>query len=64
MTDETFSIIAFTIHSILFVLMLVFISVNPSFLNNSTYVNILYILLSTLLIHGGYQLGKERSSKS
>lgn len=61
MTSETLNIIAFTIHSVLFALMLLFILVNPSFLNNSTYVNIMYILLSTLLLHGGYHLGRNNN---
>ena len=59
MTDETITIIAFTIHSILFALMLLFVLINPSLLDNSTYVNIMYILLSTLLVHGGYHLGRN-----
>ena len=62
MTGETITIIAFTIHSVLFALMLLFVFANPSLLNNSTYVNIMYILLSTLLIHGGYHLGRNNKS--
>ena len=58
--DETFDIIAFMIHAILFIIMVFFAFVNTSLLENQTYTDMLYILLSTLLIHGGYSLGKRR----
>jgi uncharacterized membrane protein len=59
MTDGTICIIAFLVHSVLFAVALFFIFVNPSLLDNQNYMNIVYILLSTLLIHGGYHLGKN-----
>ena len=59
MTDQTFNIIAFLIHSILFAVFLFLAVVNPELFKCQNYMNILYILLSTLLIHGGYQLGKK-----
>ena len=49
MTDETVTIIAFTLHSILFALILLFVFANPKLLDNSTYTNIMYVLLSTFL---------------
>jgi len=59
MANDTLCIIAFLVHSILFAVALFFAFVNPSLLNNQNYMEILYVLLSTLLIHGGYHLGKN-----
>jgi len=59
MANNTLCIIAFLVHSILFAVALFFAFVNPSLLNNQNYMNILYVLLSTLLIHGGYHLGRN-----
>jgi len=59
MADQTFNIIAFLIHSVLFAVFLFLAVINPELFKCQNYMNILYILLSTLLIHGGYQLGKK-----
>jgi len=59
MADSTLCIIAFLVHSVLFAVALFFAFVNPSLLNNQNYMEILYILLSSLLIHGGYHLGRN-----
>jgi len=59
MANCKLDIIAFLVHSILFAVALFFVFVNPSLLDNQNYMNILYILLSTLLIHGGYHLGRN-----
>lgn len=59
MNNETLSIIAFLVHSVLFAVFLFLAVVNPELLKCPNYMNIIYILLSTLLIHGGYNLGKK-----
>jgi len=64
MADQTLTIIAFLIHSVLFAIFLFLAVINPQLFKCQNYMNILYILLSTLLIHGGYHLGNQRNSKS
>jgi hypothetical protein len=59
MTNETLTIIAFLIHSVLFAVFLFLAVINPELFKCQNYMNILYILLSTLLIHSGYNLGKK-----
>jgi len=59
MANSTLCIIAFLVHSVLFAIALFFAFVNPSLLNNQNYMEILFILLSTLLVHGGYHMGKN-----
>ncbi len=59
MANETLTIIAFLVHSVLFAVFLFLAVVNPELFKCQNYMNILYILLSTLLIHGGYNLGKK-----
>ncbi len=60
MTDNgsTMSIIAFLIHSVIFIVMIILAVMNTSLLSNSNYVNMLYIVLGTLVLHGGYAVGK------
>jgi hypothetical protein len=53
------SIIAFLVHAIIFILMIVLASANPALLQNSNYVDMLYIVLGTLVAHGGYAVGKS-----
>jgi len=59
MSDQTLNIIAFLVHSVLFAVFLFLAVVNPELFKCQNFMNILYILLSTLLIHGGYNLGKK-----
>ncbi len=59
---NTMSIIAFLVHSVIFVVMIILAVMNTSLLSNDNYVNMLYIILGTLVLHGGYAVGK--SSKS
>ncbi len=56
---STMSIIAFLVHAIIFILMIVLASANPALLQNSNYVDMLYIVLGTLVAHGGYAVGKS-----
>jgi hypothetical protein len=60
MTDNgsVMSIIAFLIHSVIFIIMIILAVMNTSLLSNSNYVNMLYIVLGTLVLHGGYAVGK------
>ncbi len=60
-SDNTFSIIAFLIHAVIFVVMLIIALANPSLFNNQNYLDMLYIVLSTLILHGGYVAGKASS---
>jgi hypothetical protein len=58
-SNNTFNIIVFIAHTIIFALALLFVFINPQLLNNQNYVDILFTLLSTLLIHGGYHIGRS-----
>ena len=57
--SETLSIIAFLVHAVLFAVALLFAFADPALLHCNTYVDILFVLLSSLLIHSGYQAGKS-----
>ncbi len=59
---STMSIIAFLIHSVIFILMIILAVANPFLLQNSNYINMLYIILGTLILHGGYAVGKSSTS--
>jgi hypothetical protein len=56
------SVIAFLVHSIIFIVMIVFAIGEPTLLSNQDYVNILYIILGTLILHGGFMAGKTSRS--
>jgi len=58
-SNNTFNIIVFIVHATIFALALLFVFINPQLLNNQNYVDILFTLLSTLLIHGGYHIGRN-----
>jgi len=59
MANSTLCIIAFLVHSVLFAVALFFAFINPSLLKCENYMYILYVLLSTLLVHSGYHLGRN-----
>ncbi len=59
MANCTLCITAFLVHSVLFAIALFFVFVNPSLLKCENYMYILYVLLSTLLVHGGYHMGRN-----
>jgi uncharacterized membrane protein YccC len=59
MSEGDFSIITFTIHSIIFVLLMLGIFLNNNLLYSNTYVNIVYIILGTLIVHGGFLASKK-----
>jgi uncharacterized membrane protein YccC len=61
MSEGDFSIITFTIHSIIFVLLMLGIFLNNNLLYSNTYVNIVYIILGTLIVHGGFLASKKSS---
>jgi len=58
-SNNTFNTIVFIVHATIFALALLFVFINPQLLNNQNYVDILFTLLSTLLIHGGYHIGRN-----
>ncbi|AFV51257.1 hypothetical protein D878_gp30 [Sulfolobales Mexican rudivirus 1] len=59
--NDEFSVIAFLVHAVIFVVMLIGALANPSLFDNQNYLNILYLVLGTLVAHGGYQAGKVSS---
>jgi len=61
-SNNTFNIIVFITHATIFALALLFVFINPQLLNNQNYVDILFTLLSTLLIHGGYHIGRNSTN--
>ncbi len=60
-SNSTFSIIAFLVHAVIFIVMLIIALANPALFDNQNYLNILYLVLGTLIAHGGYQAGRVNS---
>jgi hypothetical protein len=58
-SNSIMDVIAFLVHSVIFVLLVTYAVANPSLFQNQNYVQMLYILLSTLILHGGYTVGKN-----
>ncbi len=56
--NEKTSIVAFVIHSLIFVLMITFYVMDSSLAYNQNYVDMMYIVLGTLATHGGLVAGK------
>jgi hypothetical protein len=56
---STTSLVVFLVHAVIFVVMVILAVANPSLLQNEDYINMLYIVLGTLVTHGGYTLGKS-----
>ncbi len=58
---STTSLVVFLVHAVIFVVMVILAVANPSLFQNENYINMLYIILGTLVVHGGYSLGKSSS---
>ncbi len=56
--DNRTSVVAFVIHSLIFILMVTFYVMDSTLLYNQNYVDMMYIVLGTLAIHGGILAGK------
>ena len=61
---STMQIIAFLVHAVLFAYALLLAVAYPNLLDNQTYTYILYTLLASLLLHGGYTVGSSGSKES
>ena len=57
--EDRYKTLVFVIHSLLFLAVLLVMVEDQYLLSNEQFVNILYILLSTLLVHGGYIAGNK-----
>jgi hypothetical protein len=58
-SNSPMDIIAFLVHAVIFILLITYAVANPSLFQNQNYIDILYILLSTLILHGGYAIGRK-----